>query len=71
MGWDAWLGCGKNVTKAGMRVCRKGKEGRIHDVTGGGQVPARATTPKPKRTAGVDPAAAHGKRGAEKAEHLQ
>ena len=62
--WDAWLGCGR-------RVSNKGEEGRNHEVTGGGLVPQRATTPKPKRTAGVDPAAAHGQRGAEQAEHLQ
>ncbi len=36
-----------------------------------GAGPERATTPKPKRKAGVDPAAAQGRRGAEQAEHLQ
>ncbi len=34
---------------------------RLHDVTGGRRVPERATTSKPKRKAGVDPAAAQGR----------
>ena len=47
------------------------EEGRIRGVPGGGQVPMRATTPKPEQKAGADPATAEGRRGAEQAEHLQ
>ncbi len=70
--------CGGDGRKA--EAVRKGIGGQrviyvwIHynrDVPGGGQEPECATTSKPKRKAGVDPAAAQGRRGAEQAEHLK
>ena len=47
------------------------EEGRIRGVPGGGQVPMRVTTLKPKQKAGADPATAEGRKDGEQAEHLQ
>ncbi len=49
-------GNGEKLDRWGQKM-----RSRLRDVTGGGRDPERATTSKPKRKAGVDPAAAQGR----------
>ena len=51
---------GRGTERSRIEGCQN-LSSRLHDVTGGGRVPERATTSKPKRKAGVDPAAAQGR----------